>query len=76
MTQSTTGGSPANQVTQIYEETFQQILELARQALNNPTFGADVHELAAMSAIPGLPALLEDELLHFARAVAKRRNAA
>lgn len=76
MTQASAGISAANQVTQIYEETFQQLLELARKALNDPSFGTDVNELAALSVIPGLPAQLEDELLHFARAVAKRRNPA
>jgi hypothetical protein len=61
-------------VARVYEDALAELLTLARATLNDPTFGNDVPALAAMTRIPGISVQLESELLHFARAVVKRRT--
>lgn len=61
-------------VARVYEDTLAELLALARLTLNDPAFGSDVPALAAMTRIPGISAQLEGEVLHFARAVVKRRK--
>lgn len=64
----------ASSVTKVYEDTLSELLLFARARLNDPSFGSDVHALAAMTSVPGVSKKLETELLHFARAVARRRK--
>jgi len=61
-------------VTKMYEDTLAELLMFARASLNDPEFGRDVYTLAAMPAVPGVSKKLEGELLHAARAVARRRK--
>jgi len=56
------------------EDSLAEMLTLARHTLKDPSFGSDVQVLAKMTAIPGLSGLLEEELLHLARLVAKRQR--
>lgn len=66
--------STSSPVTKIYEDTLAELLTFARASLNDPGFGGDVHALAAMTSVPGVSKQLEKELLHVARAVARRRR--
>ena len=61
-------------VMKMYEDTLAELLIFARASLNDPQFGSDVHALAAMPSVPGVSKKLEGELLHAARAVARRRK--
>lgn len=63
------------EVLEVYEQGLDDFLKLARQELNDPAFGSDLPQLAAMQAIPGLSLATQDELLHFARTVLKKRQA-
>jgi hypothetical protein len=61
-------------VMKMYEDTLAELLIFARASLNDPEFGHDVHTLAEMPSVPGVSKKLEGELLHTARAVARRRK--
>jgi hypothetical protein len=61
-------------VMKMYEDTLAELLVFARASLNDPEFGRDVYALAEMPTVPGVSKKLEGELLHAARAVARRRK--
>lgn len=60
--------------SQGYEDSLAEMLTIARNTLDDPTFGSDVDALARMTSIPGVSWLLEEELLSIARKVSKRRK--
>lgn len=63
-----------NAVLNIYEDTLQKLIAMAREYFRDDSFGADIEALAKMDSIPGVPDVLENEILHFARAVIRLRN--